>query len=285
MFHLYLYSFAGDFIKSLLFEHQKFVQMKILPAEFITLKQFQGGFGWHNRLASEINRKYRAKIDGIDESSAREIAVKMKGEFVEERIYPTVRWIIVLNPIRKLRIVFLFDENEEFGKNLYFFFGREARGEIPTENVAVFTQCYLSVISRFKEYLLSKSESDRGKLVSVYELEKQRGETFARYFIGERESLMKHIKCEIAREAAREIKAEFAKNVDEEWRIKISPLFDLDLVYTLKSSHGVDVLVNEAAAKKYLIGIFMGFAWLYGTEFIRAAQKLDPEIPKISRYI
>jgi hypothetical protein len=257
--------------------------MNIHPVEFITLKQFEGGFGWHNRLANDVKRKYQAKINGIDESLAREIAVKMHGELVEEKIYPTVRWTIILNPIQKLRIVFLYDENEEFGKNLYFFFGREARGEIPTENVAVFTQCYLSVLSRFKEYLLSKSESKEEKLVSVFKLE---GQT-AKYFIGEREFLMKYIKSEIARDAAREVKAEFSENidVDEKWRIKISPLYDLCIIYTLKNSGAIDVLVNKAAANKYLMGIFMGFAWLYGTEFIRAAQKLDPEIPKISRYI
>ncbi|MEM2924708.1 MAG: hypothetical protein QXJ68_03355 [Methanocellales archaeon] len=263
--------------------------MKLHPAEFITLKQFQGGFGWHNKLASEVKRKYRAKIDSIDEYLARDIAVKMNGELIEERIYPTVRWTIVLNPIRKLRIVFLYDDNEEFGKNLYFFFGREARDEIPTEDVAVFTQCYLSVISRYKEYLLSKS-GDSGKLISVYELEKQRGEAFARYYIGERKFLMKHIKSEIAEKAAREIKAEFYRDNEffkdgETWRIKVSPLFDLCIVYALKSSGDIDVLISEAAANKYLTGIFMGFTWLYGTEFIRAAQRLDPSIPKLSRYI
>ncbi|MEM2934582.1 MAG: hypothetical protein QXL78_06615 [Methanocellales archaeon] len=259
--------------------------MKLHPAEFITLKQFQGGFGWHNRLASEVKRKYRTKIESIDANLAREIAVKMNGEFIGERIYPTVRWTIFLNPIRKLRIVFLFDENEEFGKNLYFFFGREARDEIPTEEAAVFTQCYLSVLFRFKEYLLSKSESTSARLVSVYELEKQRGEAFAKYFIGEREFLMKYIKSEIAEKAAREVNAEFSGNANENWRIKVSPLFDLRIVYALKNSGDVDVLVDEAAASKYLTGIFMGFAWLYGTEFIRAAQKLDPELPKLSRYI
>lgn len=257
--------------------------MRISPAEFITLRQFQGGFGWHGRLTMDIKRKYRSKVADVDEALAKEIAVKMNGEFIEDRLYPTAKWAIILNPVRRLRIAFIFDENEEFGKNLYFFFGREARDEIPTENVAVFTQCYLSVISRYREYLLSEA-GEREKLVSVFELERQKGEEFAKYFIGEREFLMKHIKSRIAREAASEIKAEFVETEDESWRIRVSPLYDLDIVYALKDA-ALEVLVSEAAARKYLTGIFMGFAWLYATEFIRAAQKLDPEMPRLSRYI
>ncbi len=254
------------------------------PAEFITLKQFQGGFGWHGRLTYDIKRKYRAKVADIDEAEAKEIARRMNGRFVEQKLYPTVKWAIVFNPIRKLRIAFVFDENEEFGKNLYFFLGREALNEIPTEDVAVFTQCYLSVISRYREYLLPEARNT-GKLVSIYVLEKQKGEEFAEYFLGEREFLMKHIKRDIAIKAAPEVKAEFLEKEDDLWRIKVTPLYDLDIVYELGNNEALDVLVSEAAASKYLAGIFMGFAWLYANEFIRAAQKLDPEMPRISRYI
>ncbi len=256
----------------------------INPSNLVTLKKFEAGFGWYNKTRGDIKGKYFEDIITLDKETAIEISNYINGKFHDFKPYATVEWIISTCPLKDLEMFFMFDDNPEFGKDLFVFFDKRGADKIPSEDTYVFTQTYLSLISRYREDLVRKLEPSN-KMLTIEEVEEVKKEQFSGYTLGKREELLKKIRYEVAKEVSSRIKAEFIESEQEIWGIKFSPLYDLDITYKIEPENKLTVLYNEGGAKKYILGILIAFTWLFANEIIREAQKIDKDIPKISRYI
>ncbi|MFQ6050156.1 MAG: hypothetical protein ACE5K4_00505 [Candidatus Hydrothermarchaeota archaeon] len=256
----------------------------IKPSDLVTLKKFEAGFGWYNKIRGDIKGKYFRDIVDLDRETAVELSNYINGKFHDFKPYPTVEWIISTSPLKDLEIFFMFDNNPEFGKDLFVFFDKRGVDKIPSEDVYVFTQSYLSLISRYRKDLCKRLECS-SKMLTMEEVEREKKENFSEYTMGKREDLLKKIKYETAKEISPRIKAKFIESEQEIWGFRFSPLYDLDITYKLDSDNNLKILYNEIGVKKYILGILIAFTWLYANEIIREAQKIDNSIPRISRYI
>jgi hypothetical protein len=68
------------------------------------------------------------------------------------------------------------------------------------------------------------------------------------------------------------------------WEI-VWPLLG-DLLYRLQVSAGeVQVAFDDHGARKYAPEFLMSFAWLYLNALLRECRQVDPELPRLSRYL
>ena len=83
-------------------------------SEYVTLKEFGAGSGWHARVLSYAKKRMHI-FKRIKEDEVQILAAKLGGIYENLRPYESVKWTISFEPLPNLKILCLLVSDEEFG--------------------------------------------------------------------------------------------------------------------------------------------------------------------------
>jgi hypothetical protein len=198
----------------------------------------------------------------------KEVARAMGGEVVDKKFYQSVTWSIRVRPLPYLEILMLLSLDPEFGNDFFTYYSRSALGQVPTEDIIVYSWVYMALLAREGNRILGGQEPKYEK------------EEMAQALPEERLKVFKYIDPRTARKVAEKIGG---KSRDEEgaaWAVEKEPVPGFKITYALKGEKG-EIVYNNEMLKRF--GYFHDFLWLYCNAIIRESRKiLGDKLPKLS---
>jgi hypothetical protein len=236
-------------------------------SEYITLKGFGAGSGWHTRVLSYAKKRMHI-FKRIKADEAKILAFKLGGISESFRPYESVKWTVSFEPLPNLKILCLLVTDEEFGTDFFVYFNRSSADIYPAEDVIIFSTVFICLLAQEAEFLWTKKQKRLGSKI----LEKQPLDQ-------KKINVVQQIKTDIAEKVASNLGGEFTE-ISEGWSISFKPISEFPVTYTVTSTE-VQMRFDEKKAQ-WMPGVVYAFKWLYLNAIIREARKLDSSLPQIS---
>jgi hypothetical protein len=239
----------------------------VSSSQYVTLKEFGAGSGWHARVLSYAKKRMhifkRIKVEEV-----KILADKLGGISENFRPYESVKWTVSFEPLPTLKILCLLVTDEEFGTDFFVYFNRKSADIYPAEDVIIFSTVFICLLAQEAEYLWTKKQKRLGSKI----LEKQPLDQ-------KKIHVVQQITPDVAEMVASNLGGEFAE-ISEGWSIVFKPIPEFPVTYavTLK---GVQIKFDNKKAQ-WMPGVAYAFKWLYLNAIIREARKLDSSLPQIS---
>lgn len=253
------------------------------PYDLVTLRHFEAGEGWEGQLRHLVRSKYRQQLPGLVDLDSELLARLLGGQMLPHRPYATVRWVLELKPFRPLELYFLLDSDPEFGTDLRVFYSRKSLA-VPTEDAYVFGWDYLALLARYGrgEYPLQEAVP-AADWVSFADFGAAAGPLQDVSLRGPREELLRLLTPELVEVALRRMDRGISRTQGEGWEVVWRLLGDLALRLRVEPA-GTEVAFDSLGARKYAPEFLMSFAWLYINALLRECRRVDPSLPRLSRY-
>ncbi|MHA1321766.1 MAG: DUF3786 domain-containing protein [Candidatus Helarchaeota archaeon] len=259
---------------------------------YITLKQFEGGWIWIKNITKSTNRA----IPHLEKKTLEEIekiAKLMNGKLMPWQIFDDTLWVLQICPLPDLLILYVFNYDEEFGSALKIFYHKSSL-KIPTEDVYVWTEYFLDFLALFAKdgFDATDPKNARIELISLEELLKivapANKEKVRIDIIGQREIPLLAIDELTAHQIGHRLKVPVFSHklraITIQWALQFNLFQNLNIFI---AAHGTKIEsyytknVLEFPTRRILF-----FTWLYCNAIIREARSiLGDAIPKLSKYL
>jgi hypothetical protein len=250
----------------------------------VTLKDFEGGWGWDAQVRQYVRKKYRQDLAGLAALDPAPLARLLGGELVDAVPYAGVRWVLRLVPFRPLELVWLFVVDEEFGPDLRVYYAPKSL-VVPTEDAYVFAWDYLAVLARYGRGAYSLEEAGPApEWLSFTEFAPSGAAPIKDVAVGVREELMRRLDARLVEVAVARLDRGEARTLSDGWEVNWRVLGDL--AFRLSCQQGrAEFAFDRHGARKYAPELLLSFAWLYINALLRECRQVDPSLPSLSRYL
>ncbi|MFX1295921.1 MAG: hypothetical protein ACFFD2_13855 [Promethearchaeota archaeon] len=269
-------------------------QVEFNSTDYITLKQFQGGWIWIKNI-NAISNQILQTLQRLSTEEVRSITDLLNGDVLPWPIFDDTRWVIRFVPLPDFIILIVFNYNVEFGSALRIFYHKSSL-IVPTEDAYVFTEIFLRLLESFAKDGIAKTTSTQFQddLISLHDLLKQvdpiNKEKIWNNLIGQREAPLLKIDKTTAKQISKNLKIEFFtgtwQNKKLEWGLKFIILKNLSLYAILTNSKTEFQIIFTKNILNYKSHRILFFTWLYCNAIIREARLILGDIlPKLSDYL
>ncbi|MHA1131440.1 MAG: DUF3786 domain-containing protein [Candidatus Helarchaeota archaeon] len=263
-------------------------------ANYITLRQFQGGWIWLKNINNTSSRIIPI-LQQLSSTQVEQIAELLKGESLPWQIFDDTQWVIRLIPLPDFIILIVFNSDEEFGSALKIFYHRSSLA-IPTEDTYVFTEIFLEFLAKLaKDRLLKGDTHESGEeLISLPDLleriDPSTKQKMWNDFVGQRERPLLLIDKETAEQISKSLEiAFFAGDWRDDqvlWGLKFEILDNLHLFISLPKDKKKIQIYYSRNVLNFDSRRILFFVYLYCNAIIREARKiLGDALPKLSEYL
>ncbi|MHA1426909.1 MAG: DUF3786 domain-containing protein [Candidatus Helarchaeota archaeon] len=232
-------------------------------ANYITLRQFQGGWIWLKNINNTSSRIIPI-LQQLSSTQVEQIAELLKGESLPWQIFDDTQWVIRLIPLPDFIILIVFNSDEEFGSALKIFYHRSSLA-IPTEDTYVFTEIFLEFLAKLaKDRLLKGDTHESGEeLISDKETAEQISKSLEiAFFAGD------------------------WRDDQVLWGLKFEILDNLHLFISLPKDKKKIQIYYSRNVLNFDSRRILFFVYLYCNAIIREARKiLGDALPKLSEYL
>jgi hypothetical protein len=212
------------------------------------------------------------------------LARLMRGEILEEVPYASVRWVMRQQPFRPLELYWLFDHDSEHGADLRILFARKSL-VVPTEDAYVFAWDFLAVLARYGRGAFPLAEAGPGPdWLPFSDFAPTAASPIQEVAMGPREELLKILSLEVVEVALTRLDLGACSMVPGGWQATFPILGDLAMRLSQTGGRSV-VAFDSHGAQKYAPELLMSFAWLYVNALLRECRRVDPSLPRLSRYL
>jgi hypothetical protein len=263
-------------------------------ANYITLKQFEGGWIWLKNISEASSRilPYLAKLT-INEM--RKMADLLNGEVLQWKLFNDTQWILRLIPLPDFIILYVLNVDEEFGSDLKIFYHKSSI-KVPTEDAYVFTEYFLELLGILAKHGMEKAASAQfqNELISFQDLvdkiDPANKNKIWNDIIGQREEPLLKIDRRTAEQISQLLKVQLFvgkwQKSEMEWCLKFDLLKSLSIYIgfsAMETKIKVYYTKNVINFETRRIGFF---TVLYCNAIIREARKiLGDALPKLSNYL
>jgi hypothetical protein len=249
----------------------------------VTLQHFEAGWGWDAQLRQYVRKKYRQDLEGLVHLDPARLAALMRGELLDDKPYATVQWVMRQRPFRPLELYWLFDHDPEHGPDLRILYARKSL-VVPTEDAYVFAWDNLAVLSRYGRGTFSLSAGCPGpEWLPFGDFAPTAASPIQEVALGPREELLRLLSPDVVEVALARLDIGTGGLVPDGWQASWPILGDLAMRLTQTGS-GTEVAFDSHGARKYAPELLMSFAWLYINALLRECRRVDPSLPRLSRY-
>ncbi len=263
-------------------------------ANYITLRQFQGGWIWLKNI-DEASTRIIPVLHQLSLENVRRIAEALNAEVLPWKIFDNTQWVIRITPLPDFIILIVFNHDEEFGSDLKIFYHRSSL-QVPTEDAYVFTEIFLEFLGTLAKSALIKTEFEHksDEIIRLSDLlariDPSTKEKMWNDLVGQREVPLLQIDKDTASMISEILKAQFStgvwQNIKIDWGIQFKILRNLELYIVLPEEK---TRINVYYSKNVLNFDFrwvLFFVYLYCNAIIREARKiLGDALPKLSDYL
>jgi len=248
------------------------------------LQHFEAGWGWDAQVRQYVRKKYRQDLEGLLSLDPGLLAQLMRGELLEGRPYPSIKWVMRQRPFRPLELYWLFDHDPEHGADLRVLFARKSL-VVPTEDAYVFAWDFLAVLARYGRGSFPLIEAAPGpEWLPFSEFAPTAASPIKETALGPREELLELLTLDLVKVAMARLDVGTCEAVPGGWQA-IWPILG-DLAFRLRRNDtGSEVAFDSHGAKKYGPEFLMSFVWLYVNALLRECRQVDPSLPRLSRYL
>ena len=261
---------------------------------YITMKQFQGGWIWIKNLNESTNHILPI-IENISLDIIQKLAEFLNGEVLPWQIFDDTQWVLRVNPLPDFILLYVFNFDEEFGSDLKIFFHKSSL-KVPTEDAYVWAEYFLEFLGILAKHgIQTTTQTDvRDELISLPklldEVDPKNKEKLWNDIIGQREVPLLKIDKKTAEQISKQLKVPLLSGKFQEnkiqWGFKFA-LFKNFSIYTILSNDGTKF---EAYYSKNVLNFqtrrILFFTWLYCNAIIREARTiLGDALPKLSDYL
>ena len=230
-----------------------------------------------------VRKKYRQDLDGLRSLAPGALARALGAELLPGRPYASIQWVLRKVPFRPLEVYLLFDLDPEFGSDLRIFYARKSLA-VPTEDAYVFAWDYVALLARYgrREYDLPAAGPGPDWLPFSQFAAAGAG-PLKDVALGPREESLRLLSPEVVEVALRRLDTGVYRGINGGWEAVWPVLGDLSLRLQV-SPREVEVAFDSHGARKYPPEFLMSFAWLYANALLRECRRVDPSLPRLSRY-
>jgi hypothetical protein len=230
-----------------------------------------------------VRKKYRQDLDGLKSLAPGVLSRLLGAELLPGRPYASIQWVLRKIPFRPLEVYLLFDFDPEFGSDLRLFYARKSL-TVPTEDAYVFAWDYVALLARYGrgDFLLTEAGPGPDWLPFSHFAPAGAG-PLKDVSLGPREENLKLLKPEVVEVALRRLDCGAYRGTPGGWEVTWPVLGDLS--FRLRATpEEVEVAFDSHGAGKYGPEFLMSFAWLYANALLREGRRVDPTLPRLSRY-
>jgi hypothetical protein len=263
-------------------------------ANYITLKQFDGGWIWLKNISEASNRilPYLSKLTLDD---MRKMADLLNGDVLEWKIFNDTQWILRLMPLPDFTILYVLNADEEFGTDLKIFYHKSSI-KVPTEDAYVFTEYYMELLGILAKQGMEKAASPQfqDELIKFQDLldkiDPANKEKMWHDIIEQREAPLLKIDKTTAEQIGLLLKIQMVtgewQGLIMEWCLKFDLLKNLS-IYIGRSATPIEIKVYYTKnVLNFESRRILFFTWLFCNAIIREARKiLGDALPKLSKYL
>jgi hypothetical protein len=249
----------------------------------VTLGQFEAGSGWEAQVRQYVRKKYRQDLAGLAGMDPGALARLFRGELLPGRPYATIQWVMRLTPFRPLEIYLLFDHDPEFGTDLRTFFARKSLA-VPTEDAYVFAWDYVALLARYGRGQFTLDNPGPGsEWLPFSDFAPDGAGPMKDVSLGAREEILELLSPAVAEVALRRLDCGAFAEVAGTWEAVWPLLGDLSFRFRWGPA-GSELAFDSHGARKYGPEFLLSFAWLYINALLRECRRVDPSLPRLSRY-
>jgi len=263
-------------------------------ANYITLKQFEGGWIWVKNIA-EATARILPSLAKLSMDELRGIADLLNAAVLEWQLFSDTQWILRLIPLPDFIILYVFNQDEEFGSDLKVFYHKTSL-KVPTEDAYVFTEYFLELIGVLAKDGIEKAASTQfqDELINLGDLMEKvdpgNKEKVWRDVIGQREEPLLKIDQVTAEQIGQLLNIQFFTGEwygsQVAWCLEFTLLKNLSIYVALSVTENkiqVYYTKNVLNFGSRRIGFF---TVLYCNAIIREARiLLGDALPKLSKYL
>ncbi|NVM53188.1 MAG: DUF3786 domain-containing protein [Candidatus Helarchaeota archaeon] len=263
-------------------------------ANYITLKQFQGGWIWIKNI-KETTSRILPLLEKLSVKEIQKIADILNGAVMPWHIFDDTEWVLRLSPLPGFIILYIFNNDEEFGSALKIFFHKSSI-KVPTEDAYVWTQYFLDFLGIFAKGGTEKAISTQyqDELISFHELLEEidpiNKKKMWNDIIGQREAPLLKINQKTAEQISIQLKVSFFtgnwEEIQIQWGFKFELLKSFN-IYIVLSIDGTKVNIYYTKnVLNFQSRRILFFTWLYCNAIIREARLIMGDtLPKLSEYL
>ncbi len=250
----------------------------------MTLKDFEGGWGWDAQVRQYVRKKYRDDLAGLAALDPRPLARLLGGELLDALPYAGARWVLRLVPFRPLELYWLFVVDEEFGHDLRVYYARKSLA-VPTEDAYVFAWDYLAVLARYGRgaYPLAEAGPDP-EWLPFTDFAPAGAGPVKDAALGVRDELLRLVEAPLVEVAVARLDRGEARALPDGWEVSWRLLGDLAFRLSWRQGQA-EFAFDRHGARKYAPEILLSFAWLYINALLRECRQVEPSLPSLSRYL
>jgi len=249
----------------------------------VSLGAFEAGWGWEAQVRQYVRKKYRQDLDGLKSLDPGALARALGAELLDARPYASIQWVLRKVPFRPLEVFLLFDLDPEFGSDLRLFYARKSL-TVPTEDAYVFAWDYVALLARYGRGEFDLRAPGPGPdWLPFSQFAAPGAGPLKDVALGPREESLRLLKPEVVEVALRRLDTGVYRGINRGWEAVWPVLGDLSC--RLRGSpEEVEVAFDSHGARKYAPEFLMSFAWLYANALLRECRRVDPALPRLSRY-
>ena len=262
--------------------------------DLITMKQFEGGWIWLKNLEEFIQQFIQVFEKNKKTTDLNQIVKIIKGKIdYNWKIYDDTQWLITIQPFKNNYLLFIYNENEEFGSEIKIFFNKSFLQDVPTEDAYYIVELYLKLLTR----LFDSSETNKmlisEDIISIDELldivDKENKEKLRYEILEIRAKIINMIPIDIIREIAKKLNGKFYSNnwndMKIDWCLAFSPFNEVKIYQTLIKNN-FQIFYSISVLKFHSARDILFFSWIYCNGIIREARKkMGDKLPKLSKYL
>lgn len=235
-------------------------------SEFITLREFGAGCGWHPKVISYAKNRLEI-FEKITADQAKALAVELGGTVESFDLYDT-EWSVSFEPLPDLKILFLLVADEEFGSEFYVYYNRNAAEKYPAEDALIFSLAYITLFPHEAEFLWTNKRRRLGTQI----MEKRD--------INQMLAILQGITPDVAKNVASKLGGEF-NEISGGWSLVFMPIATLPITYEVGNKTRVLYDIDKA---QWIPEVTYAFKWLYLNAVIRETRKIsgDSTLPETS---
>lgn len=249
----------------------------------VSLQHFEAGWGWDAQLRQYVRKKYRQDLEGLLHRDPHLLAPLLRGELVEERPYATIKWVMRQQPFRPLELYWLFDHDPEHGADLRILYARKSLA-VPTEDAYVFAWDFLALLARYGRGSFPLAAAAPGPdWLPFSDFAPTAASPIKEVALGVREEILPLLTPDLVAVATARLDVGAAAAIPGGWQVSWPILGDLAL-RVQRTDQGTEVAFDSHGARKYAPELLMSFVWLYINALLRECRRVDPSLPRLSRY-
>jgi hypothetical protein len=269
------------------------LQNDFSATNYITLRQFQGGWIWLKNI-DEISTRIIPALQKLNNPEVEGIASILNGRLLPWHIFDDTQWVLRLIPLPEFILLFIFN-HDEFGSALKIFYHKSSL-IVPTEDAYVFTEIYLELLGQFAKYGIENASSTKFQedvipLPALLNfIDPDNKIKLWNDIIGQREAPLLHIDAPTAETISSKLLSpcftKTWKNIHIEWGIQFSPLKNLHIIPLLLSDKTKFEVFYTKNVLNFESRRILFFTLLYCNAIIRVARTiLGDALPKLSEYL